>query len=59
MMSDIHKVSDGTSTVGKYLRNFLIHRFGSDCVWEWKNIPQTVRIFSRARNIQLLTLNES
>jgi hypothetical protein len=50
MMSDIRKVSDGTSAAGKYLRNFLIPYFGSDCVWEWRNIPQTVRIFSCCTN---------
>jgi hypothetical protein len=56
MMSDIRKVSGGTSTVGKCLRNFLIPCFGSDCEWEWRNKPQTVRVFSCARNIQLLAL---
>jgi hypothetical protein len=59
MMSDIRKVSDGTNAVGKCLRNILIPCFGSDCVWEWRNIPQTVRVFSCARNIQLLALYES
>jgi hypothetical protein len=53
MMSDIRKVSDGMSAVGKCLKNFLIPCFGSDCVWEWRNIPQAVRVFSCARNIQL------
>jgi hypothetical protein len=59
MMLDIRKVSDGTSAIGKCLRNFLIPCFGSDCVWEWRNIPQTVRVFSCARNIQLLALYEA
>jgi hypothetical protein len=37
------KVSDGTRVVGKCLRNFLIRCFRSDYVWDWRNIPQTVR----------------
>jgi hypothetical protein len=45
MMSDIRKVSDGMSALGKCLKNFFIPCFGSDCVWEWRNIPQTVRVF--------------
>ena len=39
------KVSDGASAVGKCLRNILIPCFGSDCVWEWRIIPQTLRVF--------------
>jgi hypothetical protein len=39
------KVSDGTSAVGKCLRNILIPCFGSDYVWEWRIIPQTLRVF--------------
>jgi hypothetical protein len=58
-MSDIFKVSDGTRVVGKCLRNFLIPCFGSGCVWEWRNILQTVCVFSCARNIQLLELKKS
>jgi hypothetical protein len=58
-MSDICKVGDGTRVVGKCPRNILIPCFGSSCVCEWRNIPQTVRVFSCARNIQLLALNES
>jgi hypothetical protein len=29
--------------LGKWHRNFLIHCFGADCLWEWRNIPQTLR----------------
>jgi hypothetical protein len=50
MMSDIRKVSDGTSAVGKCLRNFLIPCFVSDCVWEWRNIPpKHARFFMRKK----------
>jgi hypothetical protein len=56
-MSNICKISDGT-IVGKCFRNFLIPCYGSGCVWEWRNIPQMVRGFSCARNIQLEALNE-
>jgi hypothetical protein len=59
MISDIRKVSGGTSAKGKCRRNILIPCFGSDCVWEWRNIPQTVHVFSCARNTQLLALYES
>jgi hypothetical protein len=59
MMPDICKVSDGKRVVGKCLTNFLIPCFGSNCVWEWRNIPHSVHGFSCARNIQLLALNES
>jgi hypothetical protein len=48
VMSDIRKVSDSTSAVGKG----LIPCFESDGIW--RNIPETVRVFSCARNIQLL-----
>jgi hypothetical protein len=62
MMSDIRKVSDGTSAVGKCLRNLLIPCFGSDCVWEWRNIPQTVRkkytTFSTVRIVALWSVNK-
>ena len=58
-MPDIFMVSDGTRVEGKCLRNVLIPGFGSGCVWKWRNIPQTVRVFSCARNIQLLALAES
>jgi hypothetical protein len=34
----------GTKVVGKRLSNFLIPCFGSGCVGEWRNIPQTVRV---------------
>jgi hypothetical protein len=59
MKSDICEVSDGTGVVGKCLGNILIPCFGAGCVWGWRNIPETVHIFSCARNIQLLALNES
>jgi hypothetical protein len=40
------KVSDGTSAVGKYLRNILIACLGSDCVWEWElDTPSLARFF--------------
>jgi hypothetical protein len=57
--SDICKVSDGTRVVGKWLRNTLIPCFEAVCVWGWRNIPQTVRVFTWARNTQLLALIES
>jgi hypothetical protein len=62
MMSDIRKVSDGTSAVGKYLRNFLTPCFGSDCVWECRNISQTVRkkytTFSTVRIVALRSVDK-
>jgi hypothetical protein len=57
MMSDICKVSDGTKVVVKCLRNIYL-AFGAGCVCGWRNIPQTVHVFSCARNIQLLALNK-
>jgi hypothetical protein len=39
----LSKVSDGTKVVGKCLMNFLIPCFRWDYVWEWRNIPQTMR----------------
>jgi hypothetical protein len=38
----LYKVSDGTRVVRKCLKYFLIPCFRSGCVWEWRNIPQTV-----------------
>jgi hypothetical protein len=35
--------SDGTRVVGKWHKNFLIPCFGANCIWGWRNIPQTVR----------------
>ena len=62
MMSDIRKVSDGTSAVGKCLRKFFIPCFGSDCVWEWRNKPQTVHkkytTFSTERIVALRSVNK-
>jgi hypothetical protein len=56
------KVSDGTRVVGKYLGKFLIPCFGSRCVWEWRNIPQTVRkkftTFSTERILALRSVNK-
>jgi hypothetical protein len=55
----ICKVSVGMRVVVKCLRNNLIPCFGAGCVWGRRNIPQTVHVFSCARNIQLLILNKS
>jgi hypothetical protein len=45
-MSDIYKVSDGTRVAVKCPRNILIACFGAGCVWGWRNIPQTMHVFS-------------
>jgi hypothetical protein len=56
------KVSNGTKVVGKCLTNFLIPCFGSGCVWEWRNISQTVRkkytTFSAERIVALRSVNK-
>jgi hypothetical protein len=54
--SNICKVRDGTRVVGKCLRNILIPCLGAGYVWGWKNIPQSVCVFSCARSIQFLAL---
>jgi hypothetical protein len=52
------KVSDGTRVVGKCHRNFLI----PCCVWEWRNILQTVckkyKTFSTERIVALRSVNK-
>jgi hypothetical protein len=56
------KVSDGTKVVGKCLRNFFIPCLGSGCVWELRNIPQTVRkkytTLSTERIVALRSINK-
>jgi hypothetical protein len=57
------KVSDGARVVGKCLRNFLIPRFWSACVWKWRNVPQTARkkytFFSTERIVALRSVNKN
>jgi hypothetical protein len=58
----LHVGSDGTRVVGVWHRNLLIPCFGPDCVWEWRNIPQTVRkkytTFSTERIVALRSVNK-
>jgi hypothetical protein len=60
--STFFKVSDGTRVIGKCLGNFLIPCFGSGCVWEWRNIHQTVRkkctTFITERIVALMSVNK-
>jgi hypothetical protein len=55
------EVSDGTRVVGKCLRNFWIPCFGSGCVWEWRDVPLTVRkkytTFNTERIVTLRSVN--
>jgi hypothetical protein len=60
-MYDNCKISDGTRIVVEYLKNILIPCFGAGCVWEWRNIPQTVHkkytSFSTERIVALGSVN--
>jgi hypothetical protein len=58
----VRLASNSTRVVGKCLTNFLIPCFGSGCVWEWRNISQTVSkkytTFSVERIVALRSVNK-